>query len=132
MRTERDLFDEHEIRRALRLEADEMPPRVDPALIAAVDRASRSRSAASVAAVAVVAFVGGWLWSEVVRALLGALLAATGVDLVGSAIELASDAIVALAPLAIAATTPAVPIAILIAALIAAAHERWSAHAASS
>lgn len=128
------LFDEPEIRRALRLESDEMPPRLDPALIAAVDRASRTRSASGLAFVGVAAFIGGWIWSEAVRAILGALLAATGIDPVGSLIDLANGAIIAAAPIVTAATAPAIPIAILIAAVIAALHERWSegTHATST
>ncbi len=132
MTNDRDLLSEPEIRRALRLEADEMPPRVDAALIAAAERASRSRSASGLAFVGVAAFLGGWIWSEAARALLGALLAATGVDPVGTLIDLANSALATLVPIGAAASAPAIPIAIAVAAVIAALHERWTqAHAPS-
>lgn len=124
------LVDEHLLRRALRLDADEVPPRLDPALIAAAASAPRGRN--DVAVAAVVAFVGGWLWSEVFRAIV-AVLAAGGPDPLAAAIEVTAAVAVRLAPLAEAATHPAIPVAILAAASVAVLFEqRGRAHAASS
>lgn len=115
------LLDEHTLRRALRLDADEVPARLDPALIAAA--AAPRRNDRLVTAVAV-AFIGGWAWSELVRALLGGFVAATGIDPLAVAIGLVTDALVRVAPLAQAATSPVTPIAILAAAVVAVLSER--------
>lgn len=115
---------EHDIRRALRLDAEEMPPRLDPRMIAAAARASRSSASTGIVLASVVAFVGGWMWSEIFRALVSAALGVSGLDLLGAAIDLANGALVRLAPVAQAATAPAVPIAILTLAVIATVVER--------
>ncbi|MBU6422556.1 MAG: hypothetical protein KGJ98_03055 [Chloroflexota bacterium] len=115
---------EQDIRRALRLDADETPPRLDPRAIAAAARASRSTASTGIVVAASAAFVAGWIWSEIFRALVSGALGLTGVDLLGGGIDLASGVLVRLAPVAQAATAPAVPIAILTLAVIAAAFER--------
>ena len=126
------LLDEHVLRRALRLDADEVPARLDPLLIAAAASAPRGRSRDVVIA-AVVAFVGGWVWSEVFRALVAGFFAARGIDPLGAAIDLLAAVAVRAAPVADAATHPAVPIAILTAAVLAVLFEqRGRAHAAAS
>ncbi len=60
------LMEEHVLRRSLRLDADEVPPRLDPALIAAAATTS-SPSGSGLGLAVVVAFAGGWLWSEIFR-----------------------------------------------------------------
>lgn len=127
------LFDEHSLRRALRLDADELAPRLDAALIASAARAGRERSR-DLIIVAGIAFLGGWLFSEVSRAALAALLALTGVDPLALAIQLAAAGAVRLAPLAAMAADPAIPLAIAAAAMLAFAFEqrRIKAHAPSS
>lgn len=117
------LLDEHVLRRALRLDADEVPARLDPALIAVASRAARG-SARGVAAAVSVAFVAGWAWSEVFRAIVAALAAATGVDPLAAGIDVLAAVAVRVLPLVETAMTPAVPIAILAAAVIAAVYER--------
>jgi hypothetical protein len=125
------LLDEHLLRRALRLDADEVPPRLDPVLIAAAASAPR-RASGEVALAVVVAFIGGWAWSEAFRAIV-AVLGPGGLDPLGAAIDLVATAAVRAAPLAEAATHPVVPIAILTAALVAVFFEqRGRAHAAAS
>ncbi len=119
-----ELFDEHDIRRALQLDADEMPARLDPRVIAAAARASRSSMSMGIVLAASIAFVGGWAWSEIFRALVTAVLASTGFDLLGTLISAIDAVVVGLAPIAEAASAPTVPIAILAAAVIAAAFER--------
>lgn len=123
MSTDPSLLDEHVLRRALRLDSEEMPPRLEPAFIAAAARASRSRVSAGILAASTVAFAAGWLWSEVLRALVGVVLASTGVDPLGLLIDLLYAALVQLAPLAQAAAAPVVPIAIFVAAAMAAFFE---------
>lgn len=119
-----ELFDEHDIRRALRLDADEMPARIDPRVIAAAARASRSGVPVGILLAASIAFVGGWVWSEIFRTLVGAVLASTGFDLLGTLLSAVDTIVVWLAPIAEAASAPTIPIAILAAAVIAAAFER--------
>ena len=118
------LLDEHTIRRALRLDAEEVPPRLDPRVIAAAARASRSHVSTGIALAATIAFVGGWVWSEVFRALVGAVIASAGVDPVGLALDVVDAAALRLAPIAEAASTPVIPIAIFVAAVIAALFEQ--------
>lgn len=132
MNVDEQPMDEHVLRRALRLDADEVPPRLDPALIAAVAKAP-ARGHNELVLALVVAFTGGWLWSEGIRAAVSGIAATTGVDPLAAAIRLVTSALVAVAPLAEAATHPVVPIAIITAAVVAVFFERRGrAHAASS
>lgn len=126
------LMDEHVLRRALRLDRDEAPPRLDPALIAAAATARAPRQAELVVAL-VVAFAGGWIWSEVFRAVVGGLLGTLGIDAVAAALELVATVALLAAPVVDAAMHPAIPIAILTAAVVAVLFERRGrSHAASS
>jgi hypothetical protein len=126
------LLDEHILRRALRLDAEEVPPRLDPLLLAAAAGEPHGRSR-DLAVAVVVAFVGGWIWSEVFRALIAGVFAVRGIDPLGAAIDLITAVAVRAAPLTDAATHPAVPIAILAAAVLAVLFEqRGRAHAAAS
>ncbi len=132
MNIEEPLMEEHVLRRALRLDADEIPPRLDPALIAAAASAPARRPSGIPLAIAV-AFTGGWLWSEGLRAVISALVATTGVDPLAAAIRVVATALVGVAPFIQAAMHPVVPIAILTAAVVAVFFEkRGKAHAASS
>ena len=125
------LLEEHVLRRALRLDADEMPLRLDAALIAGAARASAGRPRELVLAI-VVAFLGGWLWSEAFRAILGSLVPAV-IDPMATAIQIVAAVSIAAVPIVDAATHPVIPIAILTTALVALFFEqRGRAHAASS
>lgn len=125
-------LDEHEIRRALRLDADELPPRLDPALIAAAAR-PEAEGTRRLVVVAAVAFAAGWVWSEAFRALAAGAIAATGIDPLATLIGLLTAALVRVGPIAEAATAPTIPLAILAAAILAALFERGAGtHAASS
>lgn len=131
MSDDRLLVDEHVLRRALRLDADEVPSRLDPVLIAAAARLPAQGRNELVIAV-LVAFLGGWVWSEGFRAVAG-LAATSGLDPLAGLIRLVAAAAVFLAPVAEAATHPVVPIAILTAAVLAVFFEqRGRTHAASS
>ncbi len=131
MNDDRQLLDEHVLRRALRLDADEAPPRLDPVLIAAAARMPAQGRNELVIAV-LVAFLSGWVWSEGFRAVIG-LAASSGLDPLAGLIPLVAAAAVFLAPVAEAATHPVVPIAILTAAVLAVFFEqRGRTYAASS
>jgi hypothetical protein len=133
-------IDEQVLRRALRLDPDEVPPRLDPILIAAAARAGRVPLGGSddrsrdLAIVAGVAFVGGWLSSELSRLAVGAITGVLGVDPLAVAIEIVAAAAVRVGPLAEILTSPAIPLAIAVAAALAFASEqrRSRAHAAPS
>jgi hypothetical protein len=130
-------LDEQLLRRALRLETDEVPPRLDAAVIAAAARSGRLVFGGSdlrsrdVALVAGVAFLGGWLSSELSRVAIGAVTSLVGVDPLALAIEVIAAGAVRLAPLAEILTAPAIPLAIGAAAMLAFAFEqrRSRAHA---
>ncbi|MDQ2912207.1 MAG: hypothetical protein M3T56_03020 [Chloroflexota bacterium] len=118
-----DLFDETRLRRALRLDAAELPPRVDVAAIAA--RAELTRPAfvaASIVSTLLAGLAGAALVSLVLMAL-PAVAPTVAFDLFAAAIQtLAHVAIPASALLALAAQ-PTVPIAALAALAVAIAHE---------
>ncbi len=118
-----ELVEEHVLRRSLRLEADELPPRLDPVLFAHVARTS-DQARRRLAIAVVVAFVGGWVWSEVFRLALVGLSALTGFDPLGATLDALAGLAVAAAPLVTAALSPAIPIAIFAAAVVAALSER--------
>lgn len=128
MSDERDLFDEGVLRRALRLDAAELPPRLDAALIAAA-AAERTPARGPILAVAAIAFALGWAWSEVFRGIVGVVLAAAGIDLVAAIVGVITEIAIRVAPVAELATQPAVPLAVMAAATIAFLHERGRAYA---
>jgi hypothetical protein len=125
------LVDEVLLRRALRLDADEVPPRLDPVLLAAAAGAP-ARSGNEIAIAAAVAFAGGWLWSEMFRAVVGGLLG-MGLDPLALVIDLAAAVAVQGALAAEALTNPVIPLAVLTAATITIIFERRGGrHAATS
>jgi hypothetical protein len=131
MSDDRLLLDEHVLRRALRLDSDEVPARLDPALVAAAARAARP-ARGQLAAVAAVAFLGGWVWSEAVRAVAAGLFEGGVFDPVGAAVQVGTAALINAGPVLDLATHPAVPIAILTAAVLAALSERRRSHVPAS
>lgn len=132
MSDERDVLAEHVLRRALRLDADEMPPRLDPALIAAAAAARPAQGQQRLVIAIVAAFIGGWVWSEIFRGIVAGVLAATGTDIVGTAVGLVTEVAIMAAPYAATLTDPVIPIAVLAAAAIAFLAERGRSHAAAS
>jgi hypothetical protein len=125
---ERELLEEDVLRRALRLDGDEIPPRLDPAIIAAAARAPE-RGQHQLTIAVVVAFIGGWMWAEVFRGLVTGLLAASGFDPIAIGVEVSTALAVRVEPLARAAMDPAIAIAILAVAVIAVLAERGRSHA---
>lgn len=87
-------MDESRLRQALRLEAHELPPRLDPALIALAAR-SAPRGSSDVLPLAALAFAAGWVMSEVS----GRALSAAGSLLGPEALALVIDALTAAAPI---------------------------------
>lgn len=134
MTSEREgLLDEHRLRRALRLDASELPPRLDPALIASAARGDVGRTREMVT-LAGITFAAGWASSELARVLVATLAAATGVDPLAVAIGGATAIAVRIAPIAELATAPAIPLAILASLTLAIAFEqrRSTGHAAAT
>jgi hypothetical protein len=118
-----DLFDEMRLRRALRLEAAELPPRIDVAAIAARAEASRPAFlAASLISTVVAGLAGAGLVGLAAMAL-SALAPTLASDLFAAGLgTLARLAIPASALLALAAQ-PTVPIAAIAALAVAIAYE---------
>jgi hypothetical protein len=129
-----DLLEETTLRRALRLEADEHPPRFDPAAIATAARAVRPSSATILTGLAVAGVTGvvaGTVWSFILGAA-PQLADAIG----GAALEALISLATLLVPIAEIATEPAVPLSLLAALGVAILFElrerREHAHVHSS
>ena len=122
-RRDEDLFDEMRLRRALRLEAVELPPRIDVAAIA--ERARVDRPAFAAAALVSTLFAGAATAGLVGLGAVALFAAAPAIasDLFAAAIgTLARLAIPASALLALAAQ-PTVPVAAIAALAVAIAYE---------
>jgi hypothetical protein len=122
-RRDEDLFDEMRLRRALRLDAAELPPRIDVAAIAAQARTHRPAFALASLVSALVAGVAAAGLVGLIAVALPAVAPVLASDLFTAAIEtLARLAIPASAFLALAAQ-PTVPIAAIAALAVAIAYE---------
>ena len=126
MRSDRkndDLFDEARLRRALRLDAAELPPRIDLAAIAARTRADRPAFAAAslvstlFAGVAAAALVG------LIAAALPAVAPAVASDVFAAAIETLTRVAIPASALLSLAEQPTVPVAAIAALAVAIAYE---------
>jgi hypothetical protein len=122
-RGDEDLFDEARLRHALRLEAAELPPRVDVAAIAARARADRPAFAAAslvstlVAGVATAGLVG------LIAAALPAVAPSVASDLYTAAIETLTRVAIPASALVSLAEQPTVPVAAIAALAVAIAYE---------
>jgi hypothetical protein len=122
-RREDGLFDEARLRRALRLEAAELPPRLDVAAIAAPAEASRPAFVAASLVSTVVAGLAGAGLVSLAAVALTAVAPTLASDLFAAGIEtLAHVAIPASALLSLAAQ-PTVPIAAIAALAVAIVYE---------
>jgi hypothetical protein len=122
-RRDEDLFDEMRLRRALRLDAAELPPRIDVAAIAAQAGTHRPAFALASLVSALVAGVAAAGLVGLIVVALPAIAPALASDLFTAAIEtLARLAIPASAFLALA-EQPTVPVAAIAALGVAIAHE---------
>lgn len=126
MRSDRrseDLFDETRLRRALRLEAAELPPRIDVAAIAARARADRPAFAAAslvstlVAGAATAGLVG------LIAVAFPAVAPSVASDLYVAAIETLTRVAVPFSALLSLAQQPTVPVAAIAALAVAIAYE---------
>lgn len=123
MSDETRVLDEHRLRYALRLDAEELPPRLDPALIAAAAR-TRSDRSPDLPLVAGAAFVGGWLAAELSRFAIAAAASVLGVDPLAVAIQALTAVAVQAVPVTQVATSPAIPLAIAVVAALVIAFEQ--------
>lgn len=111
MSDERRLLDERTLRASLRLDADEIPARLDPRLIAAAARAARTPGSDLLAPVAV-AVVGGGLFAELARLGLTAAGTAVGPEGLRVAIDALTAAARVVVPVAGIVTGAAVPLVV--------------------
>jgi hypothetical protein len=109
-------MDERILRQALRLESDEMPPRLDPALIAS---AARAQSAGSdVLPLAIAAVAAGWVLSQLTGAALASAVTAVGPGGLALVIDALTVAARVLGPATAIAAGVSFPFFVGIAALI--------------
>lgn len=123
MSDDRGLFEESRLRAALRLDADEVPVRLDPRLIAAAARSARPAPSDLLAPLAV-AFVAGWLFAEMSRAALSAAAGALGPEGLGLAIDTVSAVARVVVPLGGIAWSALLPVAIAAAVTLVVAFDR--------
>jgi hypothetical protein len=117
------LFDEGRLRRALRLEASEMPPRLDVALLAARARRERPALAAAALLSSVLAVVAAALALSFVALALPSVAPAFLSELLGTLLAAGAAAAVPVAERIAVAQQPSVPIALLAALTFAIAYE---------
>jgi len=122
-RRDDDLFDETRLRRALRLEAAELPPRIDVAAIAARARADRPAFAAASLVSTLFAGIAAAGLVGLIAAALPAVAPAVASDLYSAAIETLTRAAIPASTLLSLAEQPTVPIAALAALAVAIAYE---------
>jgi hypothetical protein len=118
---ERDLVDEAVLRRALRFELDEIPPRFDAVAIAALAhdaRSGRQVAAGSLVLMVAVGLSTAAVWSALIE---------SAPAMAGAAADAALRAVIAVAtlvvPVAQTAGEPAVPLSLLAALAVAVIHE---------
>lgn len=99
--------DERILRQALRLEGDEMPPRLDAALIASAARARSARSDLLPVAIAAVAM--GWVLSQLTGTALGIVVTAIGPGGLALVIDAVAVAARVLGPVTAIAATVSLP-----------------------
>jgi hypothetical protein len=109
-------MDERLLRQALRLESDEMPPRLDPALIASAARAQSARS--DVLPLAIAAVATGWVLSQLTGTALGIAVTAIGPGGLALVIDTVTAAARVLGPAAAIAASVSLPFLVGAAALI--------------
>ena len=126
MRSDREdmaLFDETRLRRALRLEAAELPPRIDVAAIVARAHADRPAFAAASLVSTLVAGVAAAGLVGLIAAALPAVASSVAPDLYAAAIETLTRVAIPLSALLSLAQQPTVPVAAIAALAVAIAYE---------
>jgi hypothetical protein len=123
MKDEPGLLEERILRAALRLDADEIPARLDPRLIAAAARAARTPGTDLLAPVAL-ALAGGAILAELSRSALGVAGSAIGPEALRVAIDALTAAARVVVPVAETVTAGAIPFAIAAIAALAIAFDQ--------
>jgi len=126
MRSDRhndDLFDEARLRRALRLEASELPPRIDLAAIVARARAERPAFAVAALVSRVLAGVAAAGLVGLTAMALPTVAPALASDLFAGGIETLTRVAIPVSALLSLAAQPTVPIAAIAALAVAIAYE---------
>ena len=118
-----DLFDETRLRRALRLEAAEIPPRLDVAAIAARASAERPAFVAASLISTLVAGLAAAALLGLIAVALPTIAPALASDILAAAIEMLAIIAVPASALLSLITQPTVPIALSAALAVAIAHE---------
>jgi hypothetical protein len=118
-----ELFDEARLRRALRLEAGELPPRIDAAAIAARARAERPTLAVASLVSTLVAGVAAAGLVGLLAIALPAVAPAVASDLFSAAIDALALALVQASAVLSLAAQPTVPMATIAALAVAIAYE---------
>lgn len=120
--------DERILRQALRLERDEMPPRLDAALIASAARARSARS--DLLPVAIAAVATGWVLSQLTGTALGIVVTAIGPGGLALAIDAVTAAARVLGPATTIAASVSLPFLVgAIALVVLAIAQRRAQHA---
>jgi hypothetical protein len=122
-RRDAELFDETRLRRALRLEAVELPPRLDVAAIAARARADRPALAAASLVSALVAVAAAAGLVGLIAAALPAVAPVVASDIYTAAIETFTRLAIPASAVLSLAGQPTVPIAAIAALAVAIVHE---------
>lgn len=126
MRTDRpdeELFDETRLRRALRLETAELPPRIDVAAIAARARADRPSFVAASLASTFVAGIAAAALVGLMAVAFPAVAPAMASDVFAAAIDLFTRVAIPASALLTLAEQPTVPVAAIAALAVAIAYE---------
>jgi hypothetical protein len=118
-----DLFDEMRLRRALRLEVAELPPRIDVVAIAAQAETNRPAFAAASLMSTVVAGLAGAGLLSLAAIALPAVAPALASDLFAAGIQTFASVAVPASALVSLAAQPTVPVAALAALAVAIAYE---------
>jgi hypothetical protein len=122
-RRDEDLFDETRLRRALRLDAAELPPRIDVAAIAAGVRADRPTLVAASLVSTLVAGIAAAGLVGLIAVALSAVAPAVAADLFSAAIETLTKVAIPASGLLSLAEQPTVPVAAIAALAVAIAFE---------
>ncbi len=122
-RRDEDLFDEARLRRALRLDVAELPPRIDLAAIAARARADRPAFAAASLVSTLFAGVAAAGLVGLVAVAFPAVAPAVASDVFAAAIEALTQVAIPASLLLSLAEQPTVPIAAIAALAVAIAYE---------
>lgn len=122
-RRDEELFDEIQLRRALRLDAAELPPRIDVAAIAARARADRPAFALASLVSTLFAGVAAAGLLGLVAAALPAVAPALASDLFAFGIETFTRLAIPMSALLSLAAQPTIPVAAIAALAVAIVHE---------